>query len=325
MLMSGGETFFGCECSSLEAGAAAETEAKLSAVLEIMRPKPSPFELLRIGGGRDGAYLVPDDLKTVKICFSPGVSNRKRFEDQLTADYGMTCHMCDYSSDETKFATPLIPGKQTFDKLWLEPRAGADQIDLRSWIDKFYPGGCGDLMLQMDIEGAEYRNILAADLPTLARFRIMVLEVHGLGKLTSAPVLHSVLYPFFSKIGALFTCIHAHTNNHSDEIFIRGNQINLSDAIELTFLRTDVLPPGPARDLRPVLLPHPLDITNAQQKKPIVLSKFWCGGARPFQSRKKILEDQFAYQRARIRHRIIRANKAIRRFFKPARSGSVSK
>jgi len=141
MLMSGGETFFGCECSSLEAGAAAETEAKLSAVLEIMRPKPSPFELLRIGGGRDGAYLVPDDLKTVKICFSPGVSNRKRFEDQLTADYGMTCHMCDYSSDETKFATPLIPGKQTFDKLWLEPRAGADQIDLRSWIDKFYPGG----------------------------------------------------------------------------------------------------------------------------------------------------------------------------------------
>ena len=49
-----------------------------------MKPKASPFGLIRIGGNSDGAYLVPDDLQGISCCFSPGVSDRKSFEDELT-------------------------------------------------------------------------------------------------------------------------------------------------------------------------------------------------------------------------------------------------
>ena len=52
-------------------------------VVEFLQPKPCPVPLVRIGGNRDGAYLVPDDLTGVSACFSPGVSNRKDFEDKL--------------------------------------------------------------------------------------------------------------------------------------------------------------------------------------------------------------------------------------------------
>jgi len=31
-------------------------------VVEFLKPKPCPVPLVRIGGNRDGAYLVPDDL-----------------------------------------------------------------------------------------------------------------------------------------------------------------------------------------------------------------------------------------------------------------------
>jgi hypothetical protein len=230
----------------------------------------------------------------------------------------------------------LIPGKQTFDKLWLEPQIGTRQIDLRSWINRFYPHGCSDLLLQMDIEGAEYRNILATDLETLKLFRIIILEVHGLSQLNSASVLHSVFYQFFSKIGNIFTCVHAHPNNYSGTIVIRGKQINLSDVLELTFLRTDVLAACPPRDFRSVLVPHPLDITNSMHTPPIVLDEFWCGGARPIESRIKIIEDKLAYETLKnvqltnrvevVTNRVdVDLNKAIAGAFKLALSGSVLK
>ena len=61
------------------------------------------------------------------------------------------------------------------------------------------------LLLQMDIEGAEYRNILATYDETLARFRVIVLEVHGLGKFLDAPTLRGVIAPFFEKLSRSFT------------------------------------------------------------------------------------------------------------------------
>jgi hypothetical protein len=61
-------------------------------LLNILRPKPNPFPLIRIDGKRDGAYLAPNDLEAIDACFSPGVSNIKKFEDELVAKYGIRCH-----------------------------------------------------------------------------------------------------------------------------------------------------------------------------------------------------------------------------------------
>ena len=34
--------------------------SEMQALVEVMRPQPSPKPLIRLGGYRDGAYLVPD-------------------------------------------------------------------------------------------------------------------------------------------------------------------------------------------------------------------------------------------------------------------------
>ena len=68
-------------------------------VLGILKPKPCPYPLIRIGGKSDGAYLVPDDLEGIDSCFSPGVCNSKRFEDHLAKEYAIKSYMCDFSSD----------------------------------------------------------------------------------------------------------------------------------------------------------------------------------------------------------------------------------
>jgi hypothetical protein len=96
----------------------------------IMKPKPSPYPLIRIGGDQDGAYLVPDVLQGIRACFSPGVNNTKSFEDDLTSNHGIPCHLCDFTSDIEAFETPLIEGMQTFKKKWLDIDQAEDSISL---------------------------------------------------------------------------------------------------------------------------------------------------------------------------------------------------
>jgi L-lysine 2,3-aminomutase len=125
-----------------------------SKALKYFAAKPSPCELIRIGGDADGAYLLPNDLEGITACFSPGVFNRKDFEDELAVRFNIRSHMCDLSSDEHLFKTPIIQGMQTFKKLWLDI-SGEQSITLADWIAEQEPDGKGDFILQMDIEGAE--------------------------------------------------------------------------------------------------------------------------------------------------------------------------
>ena len=147
-------------------------------LLDVLQPKPSPIPLVRLGGNWDGAYMVPNDLKGIVACMSPGVSNVKRFEDELLDRYGIPSHMCDFSSDVESFRTPLKEG-QYFRKQWLDVNAADNSISLEEWIASDV-GEEGDLLLQMDIEGAEYRNLLATPESVLSRFRIIVIELHRL-------------------------------------------------------------------------------------------------------------------------------------------------
>ena len=234
---------------------------------------------------------MPDDLDGIAACFSPGVNRIKYFEDVLTDRYGIQSHMCDFTCDVEELKTPLKPGMQTFVKKWLDASPGEDNISLEDWLRDH--DSQGDLLLQMDIEGAEYRNILATSEETLARFRVIVLEVHGLGKMLETPILREVIAPFFQKLARSFTTVHAHPNNCCGEFTVPDTDIRIPNVLELTFIRNDhfVSARGPAS------LPHPLDVSrNVPRKAPLFLSEAWCDYHRPLESRVKILEDTLRYR-----------------------------
>ena len=256
-------------------------------VFELLKPRPSAHPLMRIGDNSDGSYLVPEDLAGIAACFSPGVNNFKHFEDTLVDAYGIDSHMCDYSSDVENFRTPLRQGRQTFQKKWLDVRTEGDNISLDDWIGDKSPSG--DLLLQMDIEGAEYRNLLSASDAALARFRIIVLEVHGLEYMTSALVLRNVIAPFFKRLAGHFSVIHAHPNNCCGDFVIPGTSICIPSVLELTYIRKDRLE---SPTFSP-LLPHPLDVSrNVQAKPSLFLGEEWLENGRPLESRVKMLEDR---------------------------------
>ena len=208
------KSFYGVDIGE-PSGSTAVATAEVVEVFELLKPKASKTPLIRIGGDIDGSYLVPDDLDGIAACFSPGVNRIKYFEDFLADRYGIQSHMCDFTCDVEELKTPLKPGMQTFIKKWLDVSPSEDSISLEDWLrDR---DSQGDLLLQMDIEGAEYRNILATSEGTLARFRVIVLEVHGLGKMLEAPILREVIAPFFQKLAR-----ELHHGPRAPEQLLRG-------------------------------------------------------------------------------------------------------
>ncbi|QGY05517.1 hypothetical protein MMSR116_29210 [Methylobacterium mesophilicum SR1.6/6] len=287
---------------------------KLNEVLKFIRPKPSPYPLIRIGNGDDGSYLVPDAIGGIAACFSPGVDNFKNFEDHLSKTYEIRTHMCDFSSDLNKFKTPLIEGMQTFDKLWLEPEAGEHAISLRDLIQK-YDRSKNDLMLQMDIEGAEYRNIIALDDDSLQRFRIIVIELHDLDKIADKSIFINILQPFFEKISRYFTCVHAHPNNCCPDFLLPELGVRVPVFLELTLIRNDYCREGAAK-LQPII-PHPLDIgRNVRRQPPLFLDENWLEQPRPLEARHKMLSDKIEYVSDRMENEVLGRLDGIERALK---------
>jgi len=270
--------------------------------LDLLRPVPCPYPLVRIGGDADGAYLIPDDLEGVTSCFSPGVNNYKNFEDDLSLLYGIKCHLCDYSSDVEHLKTPLLPGLQTFDKKWLDIDGGPDSLRLDDWVEMHCPvPSAGDLMLQIDIEGAEYRNLLNAGAAVLARFRIIVIELHALSSLNSPDSEGTDVARLLHCLNQTHCCVHAHPNNCGGVGFVDASTgMNVPDVIELTLLRRDRFI-GVASEWIPPQVPHPLDIcSNGQRLPPVHLNARWLDRGRSLESEIKVLGDHLRHAEEEI-------------------------
>lgn len=259
-------------------------------------PKPCPFELIRIGGSGDGAYLIPNDLDGIDACFSPGVNNFKDFEDAIANDYGIKCHMCDFTSDPSRFRTPLIQGMQTFKKKWLDIDGCESSISLGEWIGEFSPCPKKDLILQIDIEGAEYRNLLAAGDDLISRFRIIVVELHGLGAFKDAKPLSKSITLLLERLDRTHLCVHVHPNNCCGDFIDNKTGLNIPNVIEVTYLRRDRFRGDQSEYINPQL-PHPEDISrNVRKKPPIHLNEMWLSPEnRSVESQMKVLQDNLDF------------------------------
>ncbi len=255
-----------------------------------LKPQPYAGDLIRIGGDGDGAYLVPDDLAGISMCISPGASTTKLFEDELWQSYRIPSLLIDRSSTPEGFSTPMTPG-QTLIQKWLEPHDSAEAISLPSVLACAKANAHDpDYLLQIDIEGGEYTTITEQSEALLKAFRIIVIEFHNLGDLLRPwSPWHRRIKETISTLNKHHACIHAHPNNCCGEFFIPGTDINLPWVLECTFLRRDRLDclgssgnEPLTTESHPVVLPHPLDITNCPDEQPLALNPSWTGSDTSF-------------------------------------------
>ena len=236
--------------------------ARLRAFIRTLYPQDCGRELIRIGGPGDGGYLIPDDLEGIEYCFSPGVSTVSTFENEL-ADRGIRSFLADGSVDGPGITRPEF----VFDKKFLGPIDRGNTMTLASWKSRYLPDYERDLLLQMDIEGAEYDVLLATPEFLLDQFRIIVVEFHFLDRifeLDEFPAIEAT----FSRLLRHFRVVHIHPNNIGGSVLIDG--IEVPKLLEFTFINKRRI----ARAKFQTVFPHKLDADNGRRRH-LVLPDCW--------------------------------------------------
>lgn len=237
--------------------------AEVSALIRMLVPVAVEPTLIRVGGPDDGGYLLPNDLNGIGAAVSPGISTEISFDLDMAAR-GIPVYMADASVN----GPPIDHPKFHFQKKYLDVFEDHENFRLDTLCSQISPADT-DRILQMDIEGAEYRVLLDASDEVLKSFRVMLIEFHDLDRMLSA-------FPFklikatFQKLLRHHHIVHIHPNNVCTPI-VRGN-IEIPPIMEFTFYRRDRLRALPETKLT---FPHPLDRDNLPHLSSVSLPKCW--------------------------------------------------
>ena len=220
-------------------------------------------ELIRVGAKGDGGYLVPDDLKGITTCFSAGVGDLSSFEQDCQR-LGMSIFLADNSVEKVN----LEPGTYSFIKKHIGLVNNEKFITMESWVNESGIDKTSDLLLQMDIESAEYFAIMSMPEHLIKQLRVLVFEFHGLSKLWN-PEYYNVVNSAVDKILSTHTCVHVHPNNVNDIYNHLG--VELPTAIEVTYIRNDRV----KEKHLCTTFPHPKDSDVTSNRPSVVLPKQW--------------------------------------------------
>jgi hypothetical protein len=233
-------------------------------LLQKLKPVDTGVELIRMGGNNDGGYLVPNDMEGIDYCFSPGVDVIANFENDCLKK-GIKSFLADYSVERP----PINLEGSQFIKKFVGAYNSDITITMEDWMKQSLPQNHNnDLILQMDIEGAEYETLLSTPVSVLKKFRIIVLEIHNFQKLDNREYF-KLINATIEKVTEHFVPVHLHINNCDTAVNVNG--IDIPPIFEVTFLRKDRI----KKIGQSVSLPHPLDQPNFADRKDIPIPSYW--------------------------------------------------
>ena len=207
-------------------------------LLSNMLPKYAGYEYIRLGPKGDGGYVLPNDLIDIKACFSPGVNNQIGFEIDLLERFGVASHLCDEQNKK-----PELPESFSYDNFWLAEKTMLGFSTFTDWVQSYNSGQNDDLILQMDIEGAEWQVLALTPDDLLSRFRIIIVELHTLGKIASWRRFHNEVKPLFVKLFRYHYVAYLHANNCLGASAF--GPVIIPEVVEVTFHRLDRLKAEP--------------------------------------------------------------------------------
>ncbi len=224
-----------------------ELQRQLRAVLRLLRPqRVKGFGKIRMGNAGDGGYVCIDDFNGQDVALSLGINDDISW-DVDAADRGLTIHQFDHTVDDPAPSDP----RMIFNKKMIATHSSADTASLSDLIRQHDRGETRpNMVLKMDIEGAEWPALDATSSEELSRFSQILCELHCFGELGEVGARRRI-YKELSKIAEHYAVAHVHGNSCGGLVTIAN--LTIPQTIEFTFVNrklyeledTDELFPGP--------------------------------------------------------------------------------
>jgi hypothetical protein len=215
-----------------------------------------PFDLpnerkIRVGGSGDGSYVLVDRLHELQPVLSFGIGPSVQFELDM-ATRGHDVILLDHTVDKM----PAEHERFTWFREGILSHSAPQRnlFTLAEHAEKL-PSGCCNAILKMDVEGAEWGIFNTTSVDLLCRFEQITFELHDLTRLEDND-FNPIARNAFAKLASRFTLCHVHANNFGN-IKIIANCFPVPEALELTYIRTDLVTRAPSSTVYPTELDRP--------------------------------------------------------------------
>jgi hypothetical protein len=188
-------------------------------------------KMIRKGGDRDGGYVMLDAFGNIRVAYSFGIGSDVSWDLDVAA--------CDLQIYQYDYTIPVLPTSHPNFHFYQKGVAGAASADgrfstLHGLLKENNHLGRHDLVLKMDVEGAEWDVLTALKAGELEHFSQIVIELHHLvnADIEGHPkrVIESL-----ETINETHQVVHLHANNWACTGLIGG--VFLPDSLEVTYVR----------------------------------------------------------------------------------------
>ena len=221
--------------------------------------KVEDFNLVRVGNNDDGGYILLDDFKSGGIAYSFGISDDVSFDKDI-ASKGYDVFMYDH----TVGGLPEANKNFHFFKQGIADGVTQDERlkSLEYFISQNHHEHQRDMILKMDVEGAEWGFLESVKPETLSQFSQLTFEFHDMINPSNSERILTAL----RKINETHQLIHLHANNNGSYISIGGK--NFCSLTEVTYILRDKYKLVNDYDVN---LPLSLDMPNIKSFPEIIL------------------------------------------------------
>lgn len=211
----------------------------------------------------DGGYVMMKTVRPEQVVYSFGIGQNPAFDLDL-ARRGNLVYMFDHTIER-------VSAEHENFRFYREGIAGTDDPAKSLYSLDHYMIRFGheqsDMILKIDVEGAEWESILATPDARLCQFEQIVFEFHRFHLIEDVK-LRALIAGALEKLNRHFTLHHVHANNFADVTTCGG--LAVCPVIETSYVRSDLVERRPSR----TVFPTGLDTPCNAGKRDLMLTMF---------------------------------------------------
>ena len=232
---------------------------------KLLRISPVKNKLCRIGRHGDGGYIMPDVFRDGGIAYSFGINDDVSWDEDM-AKRGYDVYMYDHTIETLPYERPEFH----FHKCGIASKeiVSPTMKTLENLLHNNCHMNVNNMILKMDVEGAEWEVLASVNENILARFDQIVLEYHGLLEVDEKK--DKVISLALSKINSTHKLIHLHGNNYGTSVCLADRVF--PNVLEATYVRKGL--PSIIWSNEEVELPLDIDEPNDPYRPDLILGKW---------------------------------------------------